>query len=256
MRKLIVIIFSLLPILTIAQHELFEKHTFSQDEKTMPYRILWPENYSESKKYPLVLFLHGAGERGTDNEIQLTLGSQLFTNPENRQKFPCIAVFPQCPKESYWANPKINRNTNPTTFKFKNGGQPTEAMTVLLALFQELAKNPSVDKTRIYIAGVSMGGMGTFELLSRMPDTFAAAMVICGGGNPKLVEKYSNVPMWIFHGAKDDIVIPQHSIHIVEALLKQGASPKFTLYDFANHNSWDSAFAETDFLTWLFSNKK
>lgn len=256
MRKIFILTLCLMPFMTFAQTEFFEKKTFSQDEKTLPYRIMMPESSSENKKYPLVLFLHGAGERGNDNNKQLTHGSKLFAAPENRKAFPCIAVFPQCPKGSYWANPKINRNTKPTKFKFKRGGNPTEAMESLMDLVQKLVQNPNVDASKIYVAGLSMGGMGTFELLSRMPDTFAAAIAICGGGNTKLAEKYSHVPMWIFHGAKDDVVIPQHSVAIVEALLKQGAFPKFTLYDDANHNSWDPAFAEKEFLPWLFSQKK
>jgi predicted peptidase len=102
--------------------------------------------------------------------------------------------------------------------------------------------------------GLSMGGMGTFELLSRKPDVFAAAVAICGGGDPDSVTEYaSEVPLWAFHGAKDNVVAPQQSITMVSALLKEGGLPRFTLYDDADHNSWDPAFAEPGLLPWLFS---
>ncbi|MCB0470047.1 MAG: phospholipase, partial [Flavobacteriaceae bacterium] len=105
--------------------------------------------------------------------------------------------------------------------------------------------------------GLSMGGMGTYEILSRKPDMFAAAFAICGGGNPELTENYATkIPMWIFHGAKDDVVNPQLSIDMVSAILKFGGKPNFTLYADDNHNSWDSAFAEPELLLWLFSKTK
>ena len=105
--------------------------------------------------------------------------------------------------------------------------------------------------------GLSMGGMGSFELLSRRPDIFAAAIPICGGGDPNSVSGYAkNTPLWVFHGAQDNVVNPLQSMEMVSALLKAGVYPKFTLYDFANHGSWDPAFAEPDLLPWLFSHKK
>ena len=105
--------------------------------------------------------------------------------------------------------------------------------------------------------GLSMGGMGTFELLSRKPNTFAAAVPICGGGDPESVSMYAQtIPLWVFHGAQDNVVNPLQSMEMVSALLNSGAHPRFTLYDFANHNSWDPAFAEPDLLPWLFSNRK
>lgn len=251
------ILLSLVPLMTTAQDELFEKATFTLSDKTLPYRIMMPENLSDVEKYPLVLFLHGSGERGNDNKKQLIHGGKLFADSADRTKFTCIAVFPQCPKESYWANVKINSNAiSANRFKFRNGGEPTGAMTMLMGLVQELEQHPNVDKNRIYVVGLSMGGMGTFELLSRMPKTFAAAIAICGGDNPKSVTKYHKVPMWIIHGAKDKVVVPRHSIRLVDALLQLGAFPKFTLYDKADHNSWDLAFEEDDFFPWLFSHER
>lgn len=201
-----------------------------------------------------MLFLHGAGERGNDNEKQLTHGSDLFLNSENREQFPAIIVFPQCPQEDYWSNADVDRSAGGVKLNFKNGGEPTRAMTQVMGLLDSLKAKAFVNKERMYVGGLSMGGMGTFELLYRKPNTFAAAIAICGGADPRTVSAYAKTtPLWIFHGALDDIVNPQYSLDIATALLKEGAHPKMYLYDNANHNSWDYAFAEADLLPWIFS---
>ena len=122
---------------------------------------------------------------------------------------------------------------------------------------QNITKNNYVDNSKIYVGGLSMGGMGTFEIISRQPNVFAAAFAICGGGNTENATKFATkVPMWIFHGAKDNVVKPQLSVQMVNAIINAGGTPNFTLYAEDNHNSWDSAFAEPKLLTWLFSNTK
>lgn len=249
-------LFVCLPILMLAQQQLYSEASLIKDKDTLNYRILWPENFSEDKSYPLVLFLHGAGERGSDNKAQLTHGSTLFTAEENRSKFPAIVIFPQCPKDDYWSNVDIDRSGKGVKLKFNPEKEPTSALTMVMELLTQQLEKSYVKKDQVYVAGLSMGGMGTFEILSRMPETFAAAIPICGGGSTALVEKYVQLPMWVFHGAKDDVVDPLYSLEMVEALLKSGGHPNFTLYEDANHNSWDSAFAEPQFLPWLFSKKR
>ncbi|MCE7992472.1 MAG: prolyl oligopeptidase family serine peptidase [Roseivirga sp.] len=237
----------------------FEKreHTFKQG--TLLYRVLYPENFDRSQKYPLVYFLHGAGERGTDNAKQLIHGSKLFLDTENRQKYPAIVVFPQCPPGDYWANVsrEVNELTGKRDFIFAKKGKPTKAMKGALSLIDSLVDLTYVDNNRIYISGLSMGGMGTFELVSRRPKTFAAAMPICGGDNPKSAGIYATrLPFWVFHGARDNVVPSKFSEQMVEAIKAQGGNAKFSLYPNANHNSWDKAFAEPEFLSWLFSQSK
>ncbi|GAB5526158.1 MAG: dienelactone hydrolase family protein [Roseivirga sp.] len=259
-RLLSVFTMLLLSSLTMAQDKsAFEKREHSYQQGTLPYRVLYPENFDKSKQYPLVYFLHGAGERGTDNEKQLVHGSKLFLDSQNRKGYPAIVVFPQCPPDDYWAN--VSREVNPQTgkrdFIFAKKGKPTGAMKGALSLIDSLVKLSYVDKSRVYISGLSMGGMGTFELVSRRPDTFAAAMPICGGDNPKSAGKYAKkVPFWVFHGAKDDVVPPKFSEQMVAALKVKEGTVKLSLYPNANHNSWDSAFAEPEFLSWLFSQSK
>ncbi|WP_341220336.1 prolyl oligopeptidase family serine peptidase [Polaribacter atrinae] len=237
--------------------DLFLNKMHIVQKDTLQFRMLLPKDFSEDKSYPVVLFLHGAGERGGDNEKQLANGSDLFLNEDTRNSFPAIVIFPQCPENDYWAKLKADRTTKPITFNYKYKKPPTKAMALVMDLMDEMAGKPYVKTNQIYVMGLSMGGMGTFEIIYRKPDMFAAAIPICGGGNPKSVSSYAkSIPLWVFHGAKDDVVDPNLSVYMVSAILKNGGFPRFTLYDFANHNSWDPALAEPKLLTWLFSNSK
>lgn len=244
-----------IPLLVFSQG-IYEKKLLIEDGDTLPYRILLPKNYDASKKYPLILFLHGAGERGNNNEAQLVHGSKLFLRDSIRDNYPAIIVFPQCPADSYWSNVDIKVENGKRKFNFAAEGEPTKAMDLLLELLDELDDDYKINSKQRYIGGLSMGGMGTFELVRRKHKYFAAAFAICGGANPETAEKMKKNNWWIFHGAKDDVVPPEASQLMVDALKAHGANVKFTLYPNANHNSWDSAFAEKDLLPWLFSKHK
>lgn len=245
-------------IATAQNKDLFSKKLYIHDNDTLKYRLLLPKGFSGDKQYPLVLFLHGAGERGNDNKKQLVHGSSLFTNKKNRDSFPAIVVFPQCPKEDYWSNVKIDRaKKGLAKFKYKRSGKPTKSMSLVLNLMDDMTHKPYVKKNQVYVGGLSMGGMGTFDILKRRPNMFAAAFPICGGGNPKSTKKYADkVSLWIFHGGKDDVVDPYFSLRMVTALREKGADVKLSYFENNNHNSWDSAFAEPGLLTWLFSKSK
>jgi predicted peptidase len=175
--------------------------------------------------------LHGAGERGNDNEKQLTHGSKLFLSPENRQKFPAIVIFPQCPTDSYWASVKIDRSKSPLDIDFTYNEQPNWPLAAAIDLVKQISKTEKVDKNRIYIMGLSMGGMGTFEAIARNPKLFAAAA--------------------------DGVVKVGYSRDMYAALRALEAKEvKYTEYPNVNHNSWDNAFAEPNLLPWLFEHKK
>ncbi|HVF96143.1 MAG TPA: prolyl oligopeptidase family serine peptidase [Flavisolibacter sp.] len=236
----------------------YEKRLLVSSGDTLPYRILLPQDFNPKKKYPLILFLHGSGERGRDNEAQLTHGWKLFLGDSIRNAFPAIVVFPQCPSNSSWSNVQFayDSASKKRTFNFLESGDPTTGMRLVLELLDKLGKDYKLDKGRLYVGGLSMGGMGTFELVARKPKMFAAAFPICGGANPTAIEKFSRPAWWVFHGAKDDVVPPQYSQVMVDALKAIGANVKFTLYPNASHNSWDAAFAEKDLMPWLFSQKK
>lgn len=236
----------------------YEKHWFVEGTDTLPYRVLLPKNYDAKKKYPLIYFLHGAGERGNDNEKQLVHGAKLFLKEEVREDYPAIVVFPQCGVNSFWSNVKfgVDTATKKRTFIFQQEGAPTVSMKLAEALLLKLLKEYPVNKKKVYAGGLSMGGMGTFEIVRRHPGLFAAAFPICGGGNHATAEKIRKINWWVFHGAKDDVVPPVYSEIMVRALGAAKADVKFTLYPNANHNSWDPAFAEPDLLKWLFAQKK
>lgn len=250
------LMFLMSPINSIAQvQDLYSKEQFISKTDTLLYRLLLPKDFSETKQYPLILFLHGAGERGNDNNKQLSHGSQLFA--DNQNSFPAIVILPQCPESDYWSKVIIDRSTRPLTLNFPLEAKPTKVLTLVMELMDEMLAKPFVNKNQIYVGGLSMGGMGTFEILYRQPNVFAAAISICGAGIPETTAAFAKtVPMWIFHGANDDVVDPQHSVDMVSGILKYGGKPNFSLYAKDNHNSWDSAFAEPELLTWLFSNSK
>lgn len=236
------------------------KQLYIKGNDTLPYRIMYPKNYDVKKQYPLLLFLHGAGERGNNNEVQLVHGAKLFADSANRIKFPAIVVFPQCPLNDFWANIKIIKartDSTPSQFEYASAGEPRKSLTLVSQLMDSLARLKTVNNKRIYIGGLSMGGMGTFEMLWRKPDFFAAAFPICGGGATSTAAVYGrNFPIWIFHGAKDPVVDVNDSRKMAEALKTAGAKVRYSEYPTVGHDSWTNAFAEGDLLPWLFSQKK
>lgn len=235
--------------------EAFEAQTFEHQGKKLPYRILIPKDFDASKKYPLHLFLHGAGERGNDNISQLIHGAELFL--EKNSDYPAIVIFPQCPAEDYWSDVNVERNNNQNVFIFPKDPTPTWAMSAVISLLDSQLENSFIDKNRIYLGGLSMGGMGTFELLNHRPKTFAAATPICGGGYPGNVDIWAqNTPVWIFHGEEDNVVPAFYSKIMIERLLKNSIEPRVSLYRGVYHDSWTNAFAETQFFPWIYSQGK
>ncbi len=258
--QLMVIIMAF-PLITSAQkYKAFDRGSFALKGDTLPYRILFPLDFDPAKKYPMVLVLHGSGERGSNNTDQLKYGAKLFLNDTIRDKYPSIVIFPQCPAEDYWSNVDIETDSATEKRKFifrTDDSRPTKAMVLLLSLVDEFLDKPYIDKHRVYIGGLSMGGMGTFEIIGRRPNIFAAAFAICGGDNTLNAQKYAKkVPLWVFHGERDNIVPYTHSESMVEAIKEAGGDPKYTLYMNDGHNCWDDAFKEPDLIPWLFSHSK
>ena len=237
-------------------NNLFEKGVYTQQKDKLQYRILFPQQFDPLKKYPLVFMLHGSGERGSDNNAQLTNGASLFL--DNREHYPAIVIFPQCSKNGYWSNVHITYEAKGNErLDFQAGGEPTRDMGLLLGILDDFLTRPYIDKNRVYVGGLSMGGMGTLELLRRRTDVFAAAFCICGGDNSLNAKVYAlNVPLWIFHGENDNVVAPSYSESIVASIEQFGGKPRFTLYTGVGHDSWINAFAEPQLLPWLFGNSK
>jgi predicted peptidase len=202
----------------------------------LPYRIMLPDGYEvdETKAYPLILFLHGAGERGNDNAKQLKHGAGEFASETNRNKYPAIVLAPQCPSGSFWG-------------RF-NGD--------LFGLLNSVLKEYRVDSSRIYVTGLSMGGFGTWSLIAEKPELFAAAAPICGGGDLNKAEKMTKIPIWAFHGDADTVVKPELSRNMIKAIEKAGGKPKYTEYPGVGHDSWSQTYSNPEFIEWLFSHKK
>lgn len=253
--KKAVLLFALVSLVLSAisqEKEIYSKMNFIRGTDTLRYRLLYPLNYNPKKKYPVVLFLHGAGERGSDNEIQLTHGWKLFADSLNRAKYPAFVVFPQCPVNEFWARISTNRITQ--QWEFASSEPMTRPLTMVSALMDSFATSGSVNKKKIYIGGLSMGGMGTFDMLWRKPGFFAAAFPICGGGDSTKASVYGKkFPIWIFHGADDPVVNVNNSRRMVAALEASKAKVKYTEYPGVKHDSWNNAFAEPELMSWIFA---
>lgn len=226
--------FSLLPALSQdSPQEPGEFHTTK--ELSLRYLIHLPDGYAKpenaEKAWPLIVFLHGAGERGDNLELLKKHGPPKLV--EAGRDFPAIFVSPQCPAESWWPDEPV------------------------LELIDHLEASHRIDADRIYLTGLSMGGYGTWAFASRAPDRFAAIVPICGGGVPYQMRKLKTMPIWVFHGKKDGAVPFEESERLVEALKRNGNEQvKFTVYPEAGHDSWTAAYDTPELWDWLFSQKR
>ena len=248
--------FALIPISVSARgpqvNEEYVKQIYvDSTNNKMPYRILSPDNTEQGKNYPLVIFLHGSGERGDDNEKQLVHGASTFSNPANINKFPAFVVFPQC-KEKFWTE-KIDERM------FMPGApipEESKSEKLVMNLIEDLIEHNPIDRNRIYIVGLSMGGIATYDLVCRHPDVFTAAVPICGAVNPDRLRDAKGVKFLIFHGEEDDEVPSFCSREAYKALNSIGADVDYIEFAGMGHDCWSSAFNYPSFLPWLFSQTK
>ena len=218
---------------------------------TLNYRLLFPDS-DTLRRYPLVIFLHGSGERGSDNEAQLKWGVMNFATDQNMIQHPAIVIAPQCPEKVSWSN--FTRGKTSSDIRLQP--TPTKPMELLIALIHQLTKTMRIDSNRIYITGLSMGGFGTFDAIERYPNLFAAAVPVCGGGDISKAASIAHVPIWIFHGAEDPAVNPAYSVDMLKALNEAGAHPGFTEYPEVGHFSWLGAYSDPLMMEWLFRQHK
>ncbi len=220
------------------------------DGKVLLYRLLPPENYDANQKYPLLVFMHGMGERGSDNGRQIINGAAEFLLAA-RKAHPCFSIAPQCPNTDTWAN--FRRATDPGNTKATGLTGPT---VLVLELIASMQKEYSIDANRVYVGGLSMGGFGTWDLITYKPEIFAAAYPICGGGDVTKAAAAAVVPVWAFHGEDDKTVKPILSIRMVDAVKAAGGWAKLTTYPKVGHNSWTNAFVEPGLIDWIFAQKR
>ncbi len=261
LRNFTTLIFLIIIAFPVLSQDKFEKKVYIGNSDTLPYNLLIPKDFAnsfndgrekvlEEKRYPLVLFLHGAGERGTDNEKQIIHIKKLFSDPENRAKYQAFVVAPQCPEGKKWV--EVDWSAKSHTIS----AEPSWAMSNTIDLVEDIIEHYPIDTTRIYVTGLSMGGYGTWDIISRYPDKFAAAIAICGGGDEKMAQKIKNIPIWAFHGSNDKVVPVSRSRNMVNAIKLAGGIPKYTEYKGVGHGSWVKAYNEKNLLDWLFEQKK
>jgi len=197
------------------------------------YLLYLPADYGKDakKKWPLIMFLHGAGERGENLELVKKHGPPKMI--AQGKPFDFIIVSPQCPNDIWWP----------------------EQTDVLISLFDDIETKYRVDTDRIYLTGLSMGGFGTWSLTERYPQRFAAIAPICGGGERYAANRLKDVPVWAFHGAKDNVVPVARSQEMVDAVKKAGGDAKLTIYPEAEHDSWTQTYDNPQLYEWLLSHR-
>ena len=200
------------------------------------YLLYLPVGYEKGaeKKWPMMMFLHGAGERGDNLNLVKIHGPAEMV--EKGKEFPFILVSPQCPAGKWWTE--------------------SEQLLFLKALLDEIEAECNVDKSRVYLTGLSMGGFGTWALAIEQPERFAAIAPICGGGMKFLAYRLKNVPTWVFHGEDDDVVPLSYSQGMVDSLKLAGGDVRFTVYPKTGHDSWRKAYADEELYEWFLSHRR
>lgn len=232
-------------------HEtLFERGAVEVEGESYPFRLMRPPG-NTPEPAPLVVFLHGAGERGDDNEAQLRHFPERMASAEYRERFPCYLLAVQCPAGERWSDFDW-RTAEPQ----KLGEEPEPAMAGAIEAIRRVVASEQVDVHRIYLTGLSMGGFGSWDLAARHPDWFAAVAPICGGGDPEAADAYEGLPMWAWHDAGDNVVPVALSRRMVEAARGEGADVKYEETTGHGHASWVPAYEADAVPAWMFEQRK
>lgn len=220
----------------------------SPEGDTLPYQLYTSSGMDSLKRYPLILWLHGKGERGNDNEKQAYWTKKWLPDSLEKHSYKSFLLSPQCSKDRMWNH--YDKFAKAITFDTIT----PEIQITLMELLEELEQQLPIDTTRIYIMGISMGGFGVFDLITRFPKRFAAAIPICGGADPQMSDSLLKTPIWAFHGEVDELVDKRHTIVPMEKIKDE--EHLLTIYPKINHGCWKNAFLEPELLKWMFSNRK
>lgn len=235
-----------------AQIQYPEKRWYIYEQDTLPYLFHAPVGNSD--KYPLVIWLHGKGERGKNNRSQFQNGAEiLLDSMKLNPAYQGYLLIPQCPVTSTWS---FYDKTLP---RIKMTADAPRIQQVLMALIQDLITQEQVDRQRIYLFGISMGGFGVWDIAMRYPDLFAAIVPVCGGADPTQAALLKQLPVWAFHGDKDQVVASHFTTEMMqelESLQSKQLDSRYSLLKGVGHNAWDYALKEPGLLPWLFSKKK
>jgi predicted peptidase len=242
MLHLLLALLSVGPVAAQKPVDGFQARTY----KYMPYRLFVPPDYDHKRKYPLILWLHGSGSVGNDNLKQISgaslRGTHVWTAAANQAKHPAFVLAPQCPPGRSWTNNVTHR--------------PSSELLLVLEILETLRNEFNIDSSRIYIAGQSMGGYGAWSLITARPDLFAAAIPLCGGGDPNRASAIAKIPVWAFHGEADTNVPVAESRKMIAAIQQAGGAPRYTEYKGVGHEVWFKAFQERTLVDWLFEKTK
>jgi len=222
--------------------------TTAANGRTLPYRLFMPR-VPDQAQLPLIVHFHGAGSWGDNNTAQLGQARRFGTSAW-QSAHPCFVLAPQTPTGEKWVDLDWRKTDHamPT--------EPTWQMATVIALTEKLIRELPIDPTGVYVNGQSMGGFATWDAISRWPSLFAAAVPVCGGGDPLQADKIKAIPVWAFHGAKDTVVPPDNSRRLVAALQQVGATIKYTEYPEVAHDAWNYAYDEPGLRDWLFAQRK
>lgn len=215
---------------------------------TMPYRLYIPKGYDPRYKYALILYLHGAGDRGRDNKKQFSKLVMNMARSKEQLEHPAFIIAPQCPPQAKWVNVDWHNGS------YSVDATPiSRAMRTAIEILDQVQREYSIDPSKVLITGVSMGGIGSWDLVARFPGRFAAIMSVCGAGDPSKASLIKDTAAWLFHGEKDKVVPTKASREMVSALQAVGASPVYIEYDNQEHGIWNEAYSDKAALKWFFS---
>lgn len=219
----------------------FIRFTTNADGETRPCVVFVPDQYDASRGWPLIVFLHGIGERGNDGwrQAEVGIGKAIRWHSE---RFPALVVMPQCPPDTVWS-----------AMENQNGVPAYKHIDAAIAYVR---RHYSVDDDRVTLTGLSMGGYGVYRYGAMRVDEFAAFMPLCGGGNPEDAPALAQRPLWAFHGDADTTVNPEQSKRMVEAIRAAGGDAKLTLYPGVGHNCWDQAYGSAETIDWLLAQRR
>ncbi len=233
-------------------NEAFTREAHTSDGYTMPYRLYIPKNYDCGELYPVVLFLHGAGERGSDNEKQLSSALQHLFDDMDSPIYNAIVIAPQCPADKMW----ISLVGTDGTYALADAPE-TRELECVLEILDLIADSYNVDADRVYVTGLSMGGFATWELLSRHGARFAAGLPICGGGIPSYAKLLTRIPIMTYHGSEDPIVPVTGTRIMYASIVKEGGELiSYTEFDGAGHDIWDRVYSTPGAIRWLFEQSR
>jgi predicted peptidase len=231
------------------EHGTVELETGEGAKRSFGYRLMRPASEAGNGPLPLVIFLHGAGERGSDNERQLTYLPRWMASSDHREKHPCFLLAVQCPLEEFWAPYERGEGKAPIP------GPPTEPLLAVERAIDALLATEAIDPERIYLTGLSMGGFGTWTLASRHPERFAAVVPICGGGDAASAGKLVDIPIWVVHGTSDRVVPERLSREMVDAIKAAGGTVRYSALEGVAHDSWTPAYNRLEVISWMFKQR-